>query len=109
MALSLISNKFIGGKCQLQEQYCDIMDPTKQCCPGTSCGVRRNDDHVANICVICRDLGQPCNATKLCCMGLQCQKITKFASVCNPEAHTPFPPYKINTNDDYDDYENKYY
>ena len=74
------------------------MNPRAQCCAGTSCGVRRNGEHVSNLCVVCRDLGQPCNASRVCCSGLSCQMITEYASVCNPKAHKPFIPKTLSDN-----------
>ena len=75
----------LGRKCRLQEQHCDIMHPEKQCCPGTSCGVKLINNDIVNICLMCRDIGQPCGNEKgACCRGLKCEKITQYASVCNP-------------------------
>lgn len=83
--LWLIYRCYLGRKCRLQEQHCDIMHPDKQCCPGTSCGIRNINNNIVNICLMCRDIGQPCGAEKAaCCRGLKCQKITQFASACNP-------------------------
>src|SRR5699024_7464750 len=88
-----------GRKCRLQEQHCDIMHPDKQCCPGTSCGIRNINNNMVNICLMCRDIGQPCGPDKgSCCRGLRCQKITQFASVCNPVDYKFFADFESKGN-----------
>lgn len=95
-ALWLVS--IAGRKCRLQEQHCDIMHPDKQCCPGTSCGIRNINNNIVNICLMCRDIGQPCGTDKgACCRGLKCQKVTQFASACNPVDYRFFADSEIRT------------
>ncbi|KAH7645696.1 f-box containing protein-like protein [Dermatophagoides farinae] len=95
-----------GRKCRLQEMHCDIMHPEKQCCPGTSCGVKRINNNLVNICMMCLDIGESCggNDSKTsCCRGLRCQKITALSNACIPVADFKFyPDYEtdINVDDD---------
>lgn len=99
-------HKHKGRKCRLQEMHCDIMHPEKQCCPGTSCGVKRINNNLVNICMMCLDIGESCggNDSKTsCCRGLRCQKITALSNACIPVADFKFyPDYEtdINVDDD---------
>lgn len=69
------------------------MHPEKQCCPGTSCGVKRINNNLVNICMMCLDIGESCGHDRnACCRGLRCQKVTALSSACIPVSDFRFYP-----------------